>query len=65
MAASSDSPTLVFVDGIASLGVHNGVTRIQFFKLGGDGKAVPALELLLPVTQLRGVVDGLSKSVPR
>ena len=48
-----------FVDGIQSAGVHNGVVRIQLFKLGANGKAEPTVELQLPVNQLKGVVEGL------
>lgn len=64
-AGNEEEMVTVFVDGVASLGMHNGVARVQFFKLGSDGKAVPALELLVPVNQLRGVIDGLGKVAPR
>ena len=57
-----NTESVFFVDGIRSIGVHNGVARIQFFKLDPDGKAQSALELLLPSNQVKGVLDGLAKS---
>lgn len=53
----------IFVDGIQTIGAHNGVVRVQFFSIAPDGSANPALVLLVPQTQLRGVVEGLAKSV--
>jgi len=52
----------VIVDGIQTVGVHNGVARVQFMRLGADGKPVPAVELLIPVNQISAIVQGLSKT---
>jgi hypothetical protein len=53
------------VDSISSLGIHNGVVRIQFMRLTPEGKAVPAVELNVPISQLRSLVETLSKAAPR
>lgn len=52
---------VVFVDGIQALGVHNGVARVLMMRLSSDGKPLPVLELLLPATQVRTVIEGLGK----
>lgn len=52
----------VFVDGIQSIGSHNGVHRIVFFALVGDGRQnEPVLELLMPANTVRSIADALSK----
>jgi hypothetical protein len=48
------------VDGISSLGIHNGVVRIQFMRLNTDGKAVPALEIHVPASQIKQLADTLA-----
>jgi len=53
------------VDGISSLGIHNGVVRIQFMRLNTDGKAIPAVELNVPVSQIKAMGETLSKVAPR
>jgi hypothetical protein len=50
------------VDAISALGIHNGVVRIQFMRLNVDGKAVPTVELHLPVSQLKALSDTLTKT---
>jgi hypothetical protein len=51
----------ILVDAIQTAGVHNGVARVRFMRLGADGKPVPVVELLIPVTQLGAIVQGLGK----
>ena len=51
----------LLVDGVRSIGVHNGVVRVQFFKLGADGKAIDSTVLHIPATQVRTIVEGLVK----
>ena len=51
----------IIVDGIQTVGVHNGVARVQFIRLGADGKPVPAVELLIPLVQLSAILQGLGK----
>lgn len=53
------------VDGISSLGIHNGVVRIQFMRLNTEGKAVSSVELHLPLSQMRALAETLAKSAPR
>jgi hypothetical protein len=53
------------VDGISSLGIHNGVVRIQFMRLNPDGKAVPAVELNVPISQMKALSDTIAKAAPR
>jgi hypothetical protein len=53
------------VDGISSLGIHNGVVRIQFMRLDPDGRAVPAVEINVPVSQMRSLADTLINSTTR
>jgi hypothetical protein len=47
------------VDGISSLGIHNGVVRIQFMRLNTDGKAIPCVEINVPVSQIKTLSDTL------
>jgi hypothetical protein len=51
----------IAVDAIQTAGVHNGVARVRFMRLGADGKPVPVVELLIPVTQLLTIAQGLGK----
>ena len=60
MALGNES-NVVVVDGIQTVGVHNGIARVQFIRLGADGRPVPAVELLIPVNQASAIVQGLSK----
>jgi hypothetical protein len=48
------------VDGISSLGIHNGVVRIQFMRLNTDGKAIPSVEINVPVSQIKTLADTLT-----
>lgn len=50
-----------FVDSIRSIGVHNGVVHIQFFKLSSDGSPQDTVELLIPSNQVKSILDGLAK----
>jgi len=50
-----------FIDSIRSIGVHNGVVRIQFFKLSSDGSPQDTVELLIPSNQVKSILDGLAK----
>jgi hypothetical protein len=54
---------VIFVDVIQSVGVHNGVARIKFARLGTDGKPVASLELLVPTRQVKSIIEGLNKVV--
>ncbi len=43
---------VVFCDAVQAVGVHNGLARITFIRLDVSGQPAPALELLIPVTQV-------------
>ena len=60
---SSQGIKAIAVDGIQTVGVHNGIARVQFMRLGADGKPVPTVELLIPVNQVTAISHGLSKIV--
>jgi len=49
------------VDGISAIAIHNGVVRIQFMRLGMDGKPVPNVELQVPAGSLKFVIEALKK----
>jgi hypothetical protein len=49
------------VDGISAIAIHNTVIRIQFMRLGIDGKATPCLELQVPTAAMKSVMEALRK----
>jgi hypothetical protein len=57
----ADETPSIIVDGIHTVGIHNGVARVKFIRLAADGKPVPAVELLIPVPQIAVIVQGLGK----
>jgi len=59
---ATTGPTFL-VDGVSALGVHNGVARVQFMKLNVDGKPETALELAVPVPQLKAIVEAFTKAL--
>ena len=54
----------ILVDGINAIAIHNGVVRIQFMRLGMDGKPTPSVELHVPTTSMKLVLDALKKVSP-
>jgi hypothetical protein len=58
---ASDEPRVIFCDAVQSLGVHNGVVRVTMIRLGPDGKPIPAVELLLPTSQLLTLIRALQQ----
>jgi hypothetical protein len=55
-------PVKMFVDGIQSIASHNGVHRVVFFNLVGDGKQnAPVLELMVPVNAARSIGEAFMK----
>jgi len=50
----------IFVDGIKSVGVHNGTVRISFMRLDTDGKDEVVLQLALPQSQALNVAKALN-----
>ena len=59
--AQGNESNVVVVDGIQTVGVHNGIARVQFMRLGADGRPAPAVELLIPVNQVSAIAQGLAK----
>lgn len=51
----------VFADMARSMGLHNGVVRIKFAQLDTEGKAEDVLDLMMPQTELRNLIEGLRK----
>jgi len=51
----------VFADMARSMGLHNGVVRIKFVQLDTEGKAEDVLDLMMPQTELRNLIEGLRK----
>lgn len=49
------------VDGVSAIAVHNGIARVQFMRLGLDGKALPSVEIDIPLSAVKSVVEALGK----
>ncbi len=49
------------VDGVSAIAIHNGVARLQFMRLGFDGKPVNSHEVHIPIPALKSVLDALRK----
>jgi hypothetical protein len=61
MSATAKQMPEYLVDAIRSIGVHNGVARVEFLRLSADGTPASAVELLIPIPQIKDILDGLSK----
>lgn len=59
-----DQEQCFLVDGIKTIAIHNGVVRIQFMRLGMDGKPVNSVELHVPVVSMKSVAEALRKAAP-
>ena len=51
----------VLIDGVSSISSHNGVSRVQCYKFGSDGKPQPAIELLLTAEVAKTLIEALAK----
>jgi len=58
MTATASLPIL-FADGVVDAHVVHGVARITLGQAGGDGKPVPAGQLIVPLGQLPVLANGL------
>jgi hypothetical protein len=56
----SDYP-VVYCDSIRSAGLHNGNARVLFTRFDVGGKALPALELILPNAEIKALISALQK----
>ena len=54
-------PVVIFCDAVKTLGVHNGIVRISLIRLNAEGHAIPAVELMLPMDQLKNLVKALQQ----
>jgi hypothetical protein len=51
----------VFADMARSIGLHNGAVRIAFAQLDAEGKASDVLDLVLPQSELKNLVEALER----
>ena len=56
-----DIQNTFLVDGVSTVGVHNGVARVQFMRIGVDGKVVNSLELCFSTGTVKSIIDALRK----
>ena len=54
------SPPILFVDAVYTVAIHNGCVRIAFIRLDAEGKPVPALELLMPASQIGALAKAIA-----
>ena len=59
------SKVRVFADIARSIGLHNGVLRIAFSQLDAEGKAEDVLDLMLPQSEIKNLIEALRKVSPR
>ena len=51
----------VLIDGIVSIGTHNGVHRIVCYRLTSENRPEPAIELIVPADSLPGLIAALTR----
>lgn len=56
--------TTFLVDGVSTIAIHNGVVRVQFMRIGMNGKPVPSVELQVPVASMKSVAEAFKKATP-
>ncbi len=61
MANTSEGTPAYLIDGVQAVAIHNGVARIQFMKMDMGGKAASEVELMIPLNQIAGIIEGLQK----
>lgn len=59
---SDNTQPSYLVDGVSAIAIHNGVARLQFMRLGFDGKSVNSHEVHIPLPALKSVLDALKKT---
>jgi hypothetical protein len=60
LTASGGHP-VVYCDTVASAGMHNGNARILMTRFDVSGKATPALEIILPNSEVKTLIAALQK----
>ena len=53
-------PTLL-VDGVSAIAIHNGVARVQFMRIGLDGKPINSHEIMIPIPAVASVIEAFQK----
>ena len=56
----TDAPTTIFADGLAEAHVMHGVARLTLGQAGGEGKLIPAGQLVMPLSQLPHFANALT-----
>lgn len=59
------SKVRVFADIARSIGLHNGVLRIAYAQLDAEGKAEDVLDLMMPQSEIKNLIEALRKISPR
>jgi hypothetical protein len=59
----ADHPNVV-VDGIETIGLHNGLYRIRFYMLDAKGQPTPAVELVAMAETWQQIQKALSQVKP-
>jgi hypothetical protein len=58
--ASNHHP-IVYFDSIHAAGLHNGNVRLLATRFDADGKAIPAVEIILPQPEVKNLIVALQK----
>ena len=51
----------ILLDGVNSVGVHNGIVRVRFFQLLANGQTETVVELQIPLNQIKAIIEALTK----
>jgi hypothetical protein len=51
----------VLIDGVTSIASHNGVSRVQCYRFGPDGKPETVIELLMTPAVAKTLIEALGK----
>ena len=62
MANSNSTNPTYLVDGVSAVALHNGVARVQFMRLGVEGRPEPVCELAVPAPQVRSILEAFVKA---
>ena len=64
MDPTNDVPSYL-IDGLQALAMHNGVARIMFMKMNMAGQPVPEVQLMIPLDQMKEIIEGLQKATKK
>jgi hypothetical protein len=60
-ATDVERPPVVYCDTIHAAGLHNGNVRLLLTRFDANGKSIPALELILPHSEVKTLMTALQK----